>query len=254
MNSIRKWTPARVAIGRAGHAIKTRELLDFQLAHAQARDAIHLPWSMEAAAAELRQGGFAVHTATTAVLDRDEYLKRPDLGRQLSSESRAALATEGAPCDVACVISNGLSSAAVMNHAIPVATQLLASLQKLGFSVAPLVLVGNARVAVSDEIGSLLQARLVLMIIGERPGLSSADSLAIYLTHAPKVGNTDAERNCISNIREGAGLSYSGAVDKAVYLTTEALRRGYSGVHLKDETPKAQLAPVEPTTLLPTGS
>jgi ethanolamine ammonia-lyase small subunit len=237
MNSIRRWTPARVGLGRAGHAIKTRELLDFQLDHAHARDAIHLPWSLDEARAELKTLGHETVVAHTAVKDRNEYLRRPDLGRRLSPESRESL-KKVKPADIVCVVSNGLSSAAVMRHGIPVADRLVKSLRQMGFSLSPLVLVENGRVAVSDEIGELFQGQLALMLIGERPGLSSADSLAIYLTHSPRVGNTDAARNCISNIREGAGLGYDEAVNKALYLTSEALRRGYSGVQLKDETPQ----------------
>jgi ethanolamine ammonia-lyase small subunit len=236
MTSIRRWTPARVAIGRAGAAVRTAELLDFQLAHARARDAIHLPWPVEEAARELREAGHEVVVAATAAQNRGEYLKRPDLGRRLSAASREALQKHGAACDVAVVISNGLSSSAVMTHAFPVAQLLLAALKEGGFSTAPIVLVPNGRVALSDEIGELLQAKLVLMLVGERPGLSSADSLAVYMTYGPKSGNTDAGRNCISNIRGVAGLGYQEAVSKAMYLVTEAFRRGYAGVMLKDET------------------
>ncbi len=236
-NRLRRFTQARIALGHAGHALPTGELLDFQLAHARARDAVHLPWDIEAYAERVRRLGTECLILETPVADRGEYLRRPDLGRRLTDASRARLA--GIPADenldIALVATNGLSSAAQERHGIPLLKAMLECYRARGFRVGPVCAVANGRVALSDDIGAALKARLAVIVVGERPGLGAADSLGIYLTYAPRPGNTDAGRNCISNIRPPEGLDYSSAADKLAYLTDESLRRRLSGVDLKDE-------------------
>jgi len=234
--TLRRFTQARIALGRAGHALPTRELLDFQLAHARARDAVHFPWATEAFAEQLRALGEEVLILDTAVANRSEYLRRPDLGRILSQESRSRLRNYNvADADVALIVSNGLSSTAVEQHGLPLLQAILNGYRARQIRVTPVCLVANSRVALSDEIGSLLGARVAVIIVGERPGLSAANSLGIYLTFAPQAGNSDAQRNCISNIRPPEGLGYEAAAAKLLYLTREAIRRAVSGVALKDE-------------------
>jgi ethanolamine ammonia-lyase small subunit len=234
---LRRFTQARIALGRAGHAVPTQVLLDFQLAHAQARDAVHFPWDIDAFAEQLRGLGAEVLVLDTLVGSRSEYLRRPDLGRLLSEESRTRLRNLSAEAaDVALIVTNGLSSTAIERHGIPLLQAILNGYRSRQLRVAPICLAANGRVALADDIGSILSARVAVIIVGERPGLSAADSLGIYLTFAPQAGNTDAQRNCISNIRPPEGLSYEAAAAKLIYLTGEALRRGISGVTLKDAT------------------
>ena len=233
--ALRRFTQARIALGRAGHAVPTRELLDFQLAHAQARDAVHFPWDIDAFAEELRGIGEEVLVLDTPVGNRSEYLRRPDLGRILTEESRTRLGNCAAgEADVALMVTNGLSSTAVERHGLPLLQAILNGCRVRQIRLAPVFLVANGRVALSDDIGGTLAARVALIVVGERPGLSAADSLGVYLTFAPQPGNTDAQRNCISNIRPPEGLGYEAAAAKLIYLTGEALRRGISGVALKD--------------------
>jgi len=235
--AVRRFTRARIALGRAGHAVPTRDLLDFQLAHAEARDAVHVPWDIHACAEQLRELGEAVLTLDTPVTGRAEYLRRPDLGRVITEESRNRLRSAATgKADVALIISNGLSSMAVHRHGIPLLQAILGRYRERHISIAPISLVANGRVALLDDIGSTLAARVAVIVVGERPGLSAADSLGIYLTFAPHPGNSNAERNCISNIRPPEGVSYEAAAEKLLYLTGEALRRGISGVALKDES------------------
>lgn len=235
--ALRRFTRARIALGRTGHAVPTGVMLDFQLAHAEARDAVHIPWDVAAFAGQLRELGEEALILDTPVTGRGEYLRRPDLGRVLTEESRTRLrCVADGEADVALIVTNGLSSTAVERHGIPLLQAIVSGYQTRGFRIAPIALVANGRVALLDDVGSALAARVAVIIVGERPGLSAADSLGIYLTFAPKPENTDAERNCISNIRPPDGLSYEAAVEKLLYLTGEALRRGISGVALKDET------------------
>lgn len=235
--ALRRFTQARIALGRAGHALPTRAQLEFQLAHAQARDAVHFPWDMAAFAAELQGLGEAPLLLETCATDRDEYLRRPDLGRLLSEESRSRLHRAGtAGADVALIVTNGLSSTAVERHGLPLLRAILSGYGERGLRVAPVCLVANGRVALADDIGSALGVRVAVIVVGERPGLSAADSLGIYLTHGPKPDNCDAQRNCISNIRPPEGMGYEAAAATLLYLTVEAMRRGLSGVALKDET------------------
>ena len=236
-------TPARIALGRAGVATPTSASLDFGWAHAMARDAIHTPLDIQALAQDLQATGLHCWQAHSRAADRTSYLRRPDLGRQLTPESahelqQQAAALGGRP-DLCLVVGDGLSSLAVQRHAAPL-IRALRPLLPPACSLAPIVLVQQARVAVADEVGELLQARCCAMLIGERPGLSSPDSLGIYLTHAPRRGRLDAERNCISNIRS-QGLSYAHAAFKLAWLLRQALRLGHSGVALKDDS-DAELA------------
>lgn len=235
--ALNRFTQARIALGRAGHAVTTRELLDFQLAHARARDAVHFPWDVADFARQLRELGEEALLLTTPVTGRDEYLRRPDLGRIVTEESRELLKVASADeTDIALIVTNGLSSTAVDRHGIPLLQALVNGFRARQLRLAPIALVANGRVALLDDIGSAAAARLAVIIVGERPGLGAADSLGIYLTFAPQPGNTDAQRNCISNIRPPEGLSYEAAAEKLFYLTDEALRRGISGVALKDES------------------
>ena len=235
--ALHRFTQARIALGRAGHALPTKALLDFQLAHAQARDAVHLPWAIDAFAAQVRDLGLEVLSLDTPVTSRGQYLRRPDLGRLLTDESRLRLMDFAASeTDVALIVTNGLSSTAVERHGIPLLQAIADGYRARHIRMAPISLVVNGRVALSDAIGSLLAARVAVIIVGERPGLSAADSLGIYLTFGPRPGNSDAERNCISNIHPPEGLDYEAAAAKLLYLTEEAMRRGMSGVALKDDT------------------
>jgi ethanolamine ammonia-lyase small subunit len=230
--TLRKLTQARIGLGRAGYAIPTREHLKFQLDHARARDAVHWKWDVEKFQKKLKSSKIESTVLKTQVANRLEYLTRPDLGKVLDRQFKKIKSTKP---DIAIVISNGLSSSAVENHGLSFLKHLLDELRESDFSLSPVYLVENARVALSDVIGNELRSKMVLMIIGERPGLSSFDSLALYLTFAPRPGNTDAARNCISNIRPPEGLSYKSAVRKTLFLVNEAFRRKFSGVDLKEE-------------------
>ena len=234
-------TPARIALGRAGPGLPTREVLGFALSHAQARDAVHTPFAAEPVAEAIAALGLATLAVESAAPDRATYLRRPDLGRRLSDRARDRLALlKAPPCDLALVVADGLSSAAVHAHAAPLIAALLPRLE--GLSIGPVAIARQGRVALGDEIGAALGARMVAVLIGERPGLSAPDSLGVYLTFAPQVGLSDAARNCISNIR-GEGLSYDEAAFKLAWLIGEARRLGLTGVSLKDESDLARLPP-----------
>lgn len=233
-------TPARLALGRAGQGMPTDETLRFGWAHAMARDAIHAALDTEALASALRAEGWETRSVRSGASDRATYLRRPDLGRQLDADDAQRLRAEaGTGCDLCLVVGDGLSSLAVARHAVP----LLAALRPLlaaGLRLAPVVIATQARVALADEIGEAYGARLAAILIGERPGLSSPDSLGVYLTHGPRRGRHDAQRNCISNVRP-QGLSYAAAGFKLAWLVRESLRRGLTGVELKDESDLAVL-------------
>lgn len=240
--AFRQLTPARIGLGRAGVSLPTRAHLDFQLAHARARDAVHLALDAAALATELARAlahtGIDIATVRSAARDRTEYLQRPDLGRRLDDASRARLSTcaagEAAPPDVAFVVADGLSAAAASRHAAPVLERLVPRLAVSEWRIAPVAVAEQGRVALGDEIGELLGAPLALVLLGERPGLSSPDSLGAYLTWAPTPGRRDAERNCVSNIRP-EGLGYAAAADRLLFFLTEARRRRLTGIALKDE-------------------
>ena len=237
--ALRSHTAARIALGRSGVSLPTAELLRFDLAHAMARDAVHTPFEIEPLREALTAHGFETITVESAAADRAEYLHRPDLGRRLSTRSEALLADlDGATataCDVLCVVGDGLSALAVHRHAAALLIELRPRLEAQGFDIGPVVLAQQARVALGDPIGAALRARCVVMLIGERPGLSSPDSLGAYLTWAPRVGRSDAERNCVSNIR-AEGLAPADAAHKIAWLLGAAKRLGATGVGLKDES------------------
>jgi ethanolamine ammonia-lyase small subunit len=237
--TLRQFTQARIAQGSAGCSLPTSALLDFQLAHASARDAVHQAWDVASFAGDVEKLGLESLMLATPVVSREQYLQRPDLGRRLMQSSRELLASRPAPAiDVVLIVSNGLSSTAVDEHGLALLQTVVAGYTERGVRIGPICLVANGRVALADEIGALLNARLAVIIVGERPGLSAADSLGMYLTYAPKPGNTDAERNCISNIRPPVGLSFRAAAIKLAYLSEQALRYGFSGVALKDDMPE----------------
>lgn len=235
--SLRRFTPARVALGRAGGSMPTQALLDFRLAHAKARDALLHPLDEARLADELgAASGLDVLRLASAARDLDEFLLRPDLGRRLDAASAQALADRNrTPSDelVLCV-SEGLSALATEAHAAAVITALVPLLRADGWRLAPLCLVRRGRVAIQDDIGERLGVPFALMLLGERPGLISPDSLGAYLVHRPRAGNTDALRNCVSNI-SSLGLAPEAAATKLHWLLTESRRRGVSGVELKDE-------------------
>lgn len=232
-------TPARIALGRSGSGLPTAEVLRFSLAHAQARDAVHTPFDAQAVEAGIAGLGLPVVHVSSSAPGRDHYLRRPDLGRRLSPESRVELAesvgADFARPDLAIVVADGLSSAAVHVQAVPLLAAFKRWAEAERWRLSPIIVARQARVALGDEVGALLGARAVAVLIGERPGLSSPDSLGIYLTFAPAVGRTDAERNCISNVR-GEGLSHEMAAFKLAWLVREALARALTGVALKDES------------------
>jgi len=233
-----RMTPARIALGRTGTSIPTRAQLDFQYAHAQARDAVHLPFDHAALNSQLAERGHESLLLHSAAIDRNSYLQRPDLGRKLSDASAKNLrdyaTAHPGGVDLVIVIADGLSALAVHRHTLPFLARLEEQIAAEGWTVAPVILVEQGRVAVADEIGELLGAKMTVILIGERPGLSSPDSLGLYFTYNPKVGLTDAYRNCISNVRL-EGLSYGMAAHRLLYLMREACRRQLSGVNLKDE-------------------
>ena len=241
---LKRFTQARIALGRTGTSMPTKEVLDFSLAHAMARDAVHLALDADALEAGIQAQGFATVQVHSRAPDRASYLLRPDWGRTLDEASLSTLVnyknaanariTETAPLDFLIVVGDGLSSLAVSRHVQPMLEEIRNALP-MDWTVGPVVIASQARVAIADEIGEALGTRIVVMLIGERPGLSSPDSLGIYLTHAPKHGCSDADRNCISNVRPD-GLSYAAAAKKLVWLAKEALRLKLSGVALKDES------------------
>jgi ethanolamine ammonia-lyase small subunit len=250
--ALRRFTPARIALGRAGDSLPTRALLEFGLAQAQARDAVHEPSHQDALLAQLAAGGYTALGVHSAAADRQQYLRRPDLGRRLDAASRERLLQWSAaerdrpPPDIVVVVADGLAPQAAARHALP----LLRILETLltAWNLGPVVVADLARVALGDEIGAVLGARQVAMLIGERPGLSAPDSLGIYLTHGPRLGRTDAERNCISNVRP-AGLGYEAAARRLRYLLESALRLGRTGVDLKDDSGAIAAAPPVPAPL-----
>lgn len=220
-------TPARLRLGRSGAALPTGAALSFQLDHARARDAVKASFEAEGLANAL---GREVIEVRSRAPDRQEYLRRPDLGRRLCAEDEALLPTGG--CDLAIVIADGLSAAAVHGHA---ASLTLAIIERLeGWTIGPIIAAHQARVAIGDPIGEIMKAQLVCVLIGERPGLSSPDSLGAYLTWNPRSGRKDSERNCVSNIRPPHGLSYGAGADTITRLLKVARARRITGVSLKD--------------------
>lgn len=233
---LQNYTPARIARGRAGHSFPTSELLKFQADHAQARDAVYsvldIPLLIDSLKSDL---DLPIITLKSKVENRSEYLQRPDLGRTLSQESRELLqAMKIEESDVCFVVVDGLSADAINQNTPPVLKNIIAKLKKINWKIAPICLVEQGRVAVADEIGYLLKSKIVVVLIGERPGLTSPNSMGAYITFNPQVGITDESRNCVSNIRP-EGMSSEAAAQKILYLLTEMKVKKISGVNLKDE-------------------
>jgi ethanolamine ammonia-lyase small subunit len=232
---LRRLTAARIGLKRAGASLATAPLLDFRLAHARARDAVHEPLDAARLATDLAGLGVPIISVASAASDRQTYLVRPDLGRRLAANADIALAAHHGDYDVAFVVADGLSAGAVALHARPVLAHLLSMLRVEGWTIAPLVIVRHGRVAIGDAIAVALGATSVAMLIGERPGLSAPHSMGAYLTFKPGAGTTDAERNCISNIRP-EGIGYGVAGFKMAHLLRAMRARRLSGVQLKDES------------------
>jgi len=244
--ALRRHTPARISLGRAGTSLPTAEVLRFAAAHALARDAVHLPLDVDGLLADLRGQGLDVVTVTSRATSRMEYLTRPDLGRQLAVDSRDALESD-ADAGLCVVIGDGLSAIAAQMHGAP----LVAALRDNGLDIDRVVVATQARVALGDEIGERVGASLVLVLLGERPGLSSPDSLGAYLTWAPQVGRADSERNCVSNIRP-EGLALPEAAVRIAWLVRESRRRRVTGIELKDDSEVPAVAGDDLPGLTPT--
>ena len=236
MVDLRGLTPARVGLGRAGASMPTRALLEFALDHARARDAVHAAFDVPALISGLGDLGLEPFAVCSRARDRQEYLRRPDLGRTLDPDSQKLLTSRaGGSCQLALVVGDGLSPTAVHAHAVQLVRHLMPCLAAEGIEIGHAVVASGARVGLGDEIGAVVGARMIAMLIGERPGLSASDSLGAYLTFAPKAGRSDAERNCVSNIH-GAGLGYDEAAFRIAWLVREGLAREVTGVALKDES------------------
>jgi ethanolamine ammonia-lyase small subunit len=235
--NLRRYTAARIALGRAGVSLPTSEHLTFQMHHARAIDAVYAEMDIDRLRAELVADGVASIVLDTQAGNRERYLQRPDYGRRLSPASRDELQHANAGsnnADVVIAIVDGLSAMAVNRHAVPVVAALKQRLAKSGHTLGAVPIVQRGRVALQDEIGAIMGARVVVSLIGERPGLGSPDSLGAYLVFGPRAGNTDANRNCVSNIRP-EGLGYEAAADAIYWLIAESIRRKISGVPLKDD-------------------
>jgi ethanolamine ammonia-lyase small subunit len=238
---LRRHTSARIALGRAGGSLPTGEVLNFAIAHAAARDAVHAELDTGSLLHDLSPLGLDCLLLATQATDRETYLQRPDLGRGLDESSRGTIAAlPRDERDIAFIIGDGLSAPAAQRQSLPLLAALLPLLRMSQMIIAPLCIVRHARVAVEDEIGLALRAKIAVMLIGERPGLSTAESLGVYLVFDPKPGRTDAERNCVSNIRTD-GLSPAAAAETLIHLIMESLRRRISGVQLKDDRPERRL-------------
>ena len=248
-----RFTAARIGLGRAGASLPTRALLAFQLDHARARDAVLRELDSTGIENQLQALRMPALRLQSGAPDRATFIARPDLGRVLEPRCAELLARQPArdpPWDVVIVLADGLSALAVEKHAMPLLQLLLPRIAAEGWSLAPVCIVRQGRVAVADHIGNLLGARLSVILIGERPGLSSPDSLGIYLTWKPRQGRSNAERNCVSNVREPGGLAYAQAAHKLHYLMTTARRLEFSGIALKeDAAAKLPDAKPEPPTL-----
>jgi len=233
---LRDFTNARVDIGRAGNSLTTQELLDFRLAHARAQDAVHSELDVDLITQQCAGLGKTYAVVRSACPDRKTYIVRPDLGRKLHTSSLEDVykARSVNPWDLAIVLCDGLSAFAVEQWTFLLLQTLLPLCKSVGITTSPIFVAQNGRVALGDEIGEALEAQMVLVLIGERPGLASADSLGAYITYAPRVGITDEARNCISNIRT-QGLNPELAAHKIFWLLTEALRRKLTGTQLKEE-------------------
>lgn len=234
VNLLRQLTAARVAIGRCGSSLPSGELLDFNLCHARARDAVHIPLDFEKTASDISSSaGVDVVILESMASTREEYLRRPDLGRRLSGDSLKRLDPGEERYDISLSVADGLSSMAIERNAAFFLSKLVPAL-RCEYTLAPVTLIRHGRVAVADEVARAFRSEMAVIFIGERPGLKSPDSMGIYMTYSPEPGMTDERRNCISNIRAG-GMSHDAGVSKLLYLVHESMRRKISGVDLKDE-------------------
>lgn len=234
--ALKQFTDARIALGRTGCSVLTKDYLEFRLAHARARDSIKMPFDSRKVGEQLHKLGLQTLEVDSSAGNRATFITRPDLGRRLSPESRARLKAMHYPgCDVLLVVADGLSSKAVHRQAVPLVAHLLPYLKALKLSLGPVVLAHQSRVALGDDIAEIMHAGLVAILIGERPGLSSPDSLSVYMTYKPFFGRLESERNCISNIRP-EGLNYAPAAFKLAWLINAAYERRKSGTQLKDES------------------
>ncbi|MGY3211497.1 ethanolamine ammonia-lyase subunit EutC [Mucilaginibacter sp. HD30] len=233
LHALRAFTPARIGLGRTGSGIPLKAFQEFKLAHAHARDAVYSELDVDGLKADLDQFDLPLITLHSAAAYREQYLQRPDLGRKLDEASAEEISNYHSPCDVAIIITDGLSATAVNNNTIPLLRLLVPMLAAVKVTLAPITLVKQGRVAISDEIAYALGAKLSLILIGERPGLSAADSVGAYITFNPKPGLTDESRNCISNIRP-QGLNSTAAAKKIFYIIQEAFKNKLTGVRLKD--------------------
>jgi ethanolamine ammonia-lyase small subunit len=232
---LRSLTAARIGLKRAGASLATGPLLDFKLAHARARDAVREPLDEARLTADIAALGLPMLAVASAAEDRQRYLMRPDLGRRLAPGAQAMLAPHGSGFDVVFVVADGLSARAVQTHAKPVLAEVLRRLQAESWRIAPLVIARLGRVALGDEIATALRADCVVILIGERPGLTAPDSMGAYLTWQPGLRTTDADRNCISNIRP-EGIGYGDAAFKLAHMVRIMRARRLSGVQLKDDS------------------
>ncbi|AUD03821.1 ethanolamine ammonia-lyase subunit EutC [Spirosoma pollinicola] len=231
---LRAYTNARIALGKTGVSVPLSESLQFRLAHAHAKDAVYSQLNLDELTTALSITGLPVYCLRSRAVSRDMYLQRPDFGRLLDTPSEEQLRQlNSPPADISIIVADGLSATAIMKNAGAVIPVLVEKIQQAGYSLAPVIVVEQGRVAVKDAIGGILQPRLAIIFIGERPGLSSFDSMGAYITYAPRPGLTDERRNCVSNIRE-QGLSAELAVDKLMYLIDSAFRLQLTGVALKD--------------------
>jgi len=245
---LKRFTRARIALGRVGSSLPTKEILNFGMSHAMAKDAVHLALDVDALKLQIESLDCDVISLHSRAPDRASYLLRPDWGRRLNDQSAKLLIDQvEKSIDVLIVIGDGLSSLAVQRHAAPMLNAILQSIPS-HWKIGPVVIASQSRVALADEAGSLMKAQMVILLIGERPGLSSPDSLGIYLTYQPRVGCSDADRNCISNVRP-EGLCYESAARKLIWLAKESLRLKLSGVALKDESDVHQIVKGEPGLL-----
>lgn len=250
ISRLQRFTSARVVLGRVGDSLPTREHLRFQLDHARARDAVYSVLETARLRSELKAHGFPVVAVRSAAADRRTYLQRPDLGRQLDEDSQERLATMAGGYDALFVVADGLSASAVNRNALPLIVRSAAYLAESRLRLGPVIVAEQGRVALGDPCAQLLGADLVIVLIGERPGLSSPESMGVYLTWRPHPGTTDADRNCISNVRAG-GLRCEEASARLLYLVAEARRRRLSGVALKEAAQRtADLEAIDPPGLI----
>jgi ethanolamine ammonia-lyase small subunit len=250
---LRAYTAARIGLGRSGPGIATADHLAFRAAHALARDAVNASLDLDAMEAALSPLGAAVLRVESRAPDQATYLTRPDLGRRLADPSVALLREHGAGEEIAVLVAGGLSARAVASHAAPLIALLVPELRRAGRSVGPVCIAPRGRVALGDEVGALLGARLAIVLIGERPGLTSPDSLGAYVTIGPRVGRTDADRNCVSNIRP-EGMALPEAARRIGWLIDQAMARGISGVTLKDDSDRSLVAGPAEVRGLPAGA